>query len=161
MKKTFKLFFLILVPVLLGSCGGRISVHDLQCEYLTEPLAIDNTVPYLSWKMASSRQGVWSGAYQVLVASSPDKLNENAADLWNSGKVDAQNEIRARYAGSPLKSKDVAWWKVRVWNQDGKVSRWKKRAAANLGIRILLSFAHWLLSTFSHAAVIEGLTFSR
>ena len=134
MNKIVKLFFLLLAPALLAACSANISVNDLQCEYLTEPLAIDNTLPYLSWKMSSSRQGTSSLAYQVLVASSPDKLNEGSADLWNSGKVEETDQIMVQYAGKPLKSEDQLWWKVRVWNQDDRPSKWSKPSFFGIGL---------------------------
>lgn len=75
----------------LCSCGG-IKVDDLKCEYLKNPLAIDNTQPHFSWKMTSRNNGAHSTAYHILVATEIDKLNENQADLWNSGKVEVRWE---------------------------------------------------------------------
>jgi alpha-L-rhamnosidase len=54
---------------------------------LEAPLAIDNTSPHFSWTMSSSDNGMSTTAYQILVATEPGKLNEQEADLWNSGKV--------------------------------------------------------------------------
>ena len=109
-------------------------MSDLRCEYLENPLAIDNTVPYLSWKMNSSRNGTSSSAYQILVATDPGKLNEAEADLWNSGKVDAGNNIIVQYAGKQLEPRDFAWWKVRIWDQDGKASKWSEDASFGIGL---------------------------
>ena len=124
----------IAMAAICSAFGSGISVDRLQCEFLTEPLAIDNTEPELSWKMASARKGAVSTAYQVLAASDLKKLNEQDADLWNTGKVETANEIKVKYAGKHLKAKDFVYWKVRVWNQDGKPSRWSSPASFGVGL---------------------------
>ncbi len=126
--------------VSLAGCRPDMAVSGLQCEYLENPLAIDGAVPHFSWKMVSSVQGAGSSAYQILVASDPDLLNENDADLWNSGKVEAEDAVMAEYEGKPLASKDLAWWKVRVWDRDGEVSKWSGPAFFGVG---LLDDAAW------------------
>ena len=131
MKKLF--FAVALLFASLAGCGPDMSVYDLQCEYLVNPLAIDNVTPHLSWKMISSEQDAGSTAYQILVASDPDKLNENEADLWNSGKVEDVNAVMAEYGGRALAAKAQAWWKVRVWNQNGELSKWSEPAFFGVG----------------------------
>ena len=90
--------------------------------------------------MESSGNGAASTAYQVLAATDLKKLNEQDADLWNSGKVESVNEIKVQYAGKTLESKDFVYWKVRVWNQDGKPSKWSSPASFGVG---LLRHSDW------------------
>lgn len=118
----------------LWGCGTDMAVTGLKCEYLDNPLAIDNVEPHFSWKMESSEQGAGSVAYQVIVASSKSKLNEKDADLWNSGKVEDANVVMAEYDGKPLVSNAHVWWKVRVWDQDGEVSDWSVPAFFGIGL---------------------------
>ena len=54
-------------------------------------------------------------AYQILVSS----RNGGPADLWDSGIVKSDNTVNIKYAGKPLKSRQLATWKVNVWDQDG------------------------------------------
>ena len=137
---SFQLFsrqFLLLVISFfmclpLCSCGG-IKVDDLRCEYLKNPLAIDNTQPHFSWKMTSRNNGAHSTAYQILVATEIEKLNENQADLWNSGKVEDQMSSGILYAGAELSARTHAFWKVRVWDENGKPSGWSRPASFGVG----------------------------
>jgi alpha-L-rhamnosidase len=46
----------------------------LRCEYCENPLGIDVAQPRLSWVSESAHRGEVQTAYQVLVASAPDKL---------------------------------------------------------------------------------------
>ena len=132
--KAFRILNIAAALLAIYACGSNITADRLQCEFLTEPLAIDNTTPQLMWKMNSSKKGTSTIAYQIIAATDPKKLNEQDADLWNSGKVEAANEVRAEYAGKTLKSKDFVYWKVRVWNQDDKPSRWSTTASFGVGL---------------------------
>lgn len=116
------------------ACQNSVIVADLKCELLENPVAIDNTAPHFSWKMYCGRNGVSSTAYQILVATELDKLNETDADLWNTGKVTELNTITAGYHGKTLNSRSSAYWKVRVWDQDDKPSSWSEPAFFGVGL---------------------------
>ena len=128
----------------LSACAksSPISVGDVRCEFLHEPLAIDSTTPHFNWKMvAKGRVGeTGSSAYQIIVASKPELLDEDHADLWNSGIVAAPNTVIAKYEGSALKPNDFCYWKVRVWDSHNRASKWSRTASFGIG---LLSESDW------------------
>lgn len=97
-------------------------VHDLRCEGRAEPLGIGTARPHLGWVLRSNRRGEAQSAYQVIVASSPEKLARGEADLWDSGKVTSANSVQVPYGGKPLRSGQRAWWKVQVWDKNGEAS---------------------------------------
>ena len=111
-----------------------VKVDGLKCESLTDPLAIDNACPHFSWKMTGGGKGAHSTAYQILVATELDRLNEKDADLWNSGKVECSGSTGIIYGGERLESRVHAWWKVRVWDAAGKPSRWSRPASFGVGL---------------------------
>ncbi len=137
MRKTLSLSILAAVICLCHSCfnPSELEICNLRCEMLEEPLAIDNTRPHFSWELLSDADGTAPSAYQVIVASLPGKLNEEEADLWNSGRVESDAQVGIVYEGKPLKPRTLAYWKVRVWNQEGKASDWS--AMQHFGIGIL------------------------
>jgi peptidoglycan/xylan/chitin deacetylase (PgdA/CDA1 family) len=96
----------------------------LACDFADNPLGIDRTAPSLSWVIESSRRGQMQSAYQILAASSKDRLDRDEADLWDSGKVASEKSVGVTYDGVPLKSGEVCWWKVRCWNRPGKDGRY-------------------------------------
>ncbi|MDE5683694.1 MAG: glycoside hydrolase family 78 protein [Muribaculaceae bacterium] len=115
--------------------AGALEVTGLKCESLVDPLAIDNTQPRFSWQCnAGVRRGEDQTAYQILVASDKALLDEKNADLWNSGKVMSPILPSVTYAGKELRPKDFSYWKVRVWNKDGKVSDWSPAATFGIGL---------------------------
>ncbi len=139
MKRT-KLFLIpfICAGFLFLSIGMNaaksIEVGELTCEYFANPMGIGTTSPRLSWILTSGVQDQVQTAYQVLVASSEKMLNEKKADRWNTGKVESDQSILLEYAGDLLDSREKCWWKVRVWDKDGKASSWSEPASFEIGL---------------------------
>jgi len=90
---------------------------QLKCEYAINPLGIDVAQPRFNWELQSHRRGQMQSAYQILVASSEEKLKQNFADLWDSGKVLSSRSVNIAYNGKALASGQKCWWKVRCWNK--------------------------------------------
>jgi alpha-L-rhamnosidase len=132
------LFFVVAWHVALAQ--GAISVEGLRCEYRENPLAIDTPKPHLGWRLHSDQRDVRQSAYQVLVASNPQSLEKGEADLWDSGKVEANESVQIPYAGKARASRTACCWKVRVWDQAGAASDWSQTATWEVG---LLSSKDW------------------
>jgi alpha-L-rhamnosidase len=130
MNNRFNICLILFASVFLsfGFSEETLHIDRLSLEYLTNPLGIDTVRPRLSWALSSGIRGQFQTAYQILVASSEDKLNESDADLWNSGKVISRQSLNIDYAGKPLESRLRCYWKVRVWGRRGKASNWSKAA---------------------------------
>ncbi len=104
------------------------------------PLGLDIPRPRLSWILESDRRGARQSAYQILVASSAEKLAAEQGDLWDSGKVASDQSVNVEYGGRPLASGERAWWTVRVWDGDGQPSAYSEPAFWEAG---LLDRAEW------------------
>ena len=111
-----------------------LNTADLRCEYRHNPLGIDATTPRLSWKIQSDARGVRQSAYQILVATSRDLLEKEQGDLWDSGKVESDQSVHVEYAGTALAARQFCYWKVRVWDQDGKATPWSEPARWTMGL---------------------------
>jgi len=136
------LALLIGIP-LASAASPAFKPAQLRCEYLKEPLGIDVLQPRLSWVLepkGRSPRGQRQAAYEVLVASSRSKLDANQGDLWDSGKVDSDRSTQLHYDGRALVSEQDCFWKVRVWDTEGRVSRWSKPARWSVG---LLTASDW------------------
>ncbi|HXS68091.1 MAG TPA: hypothetical protein VN761_04560, partial [Candidatus Polarisedimenticolia bacterium] len=110
------------------------SVANLRCEGLENPLGIDVVQPRLSWILESNKRDEMQTAYEVLVASSPEMLDANKGDLWDSGKVVSDQSIQVPYSGKPLTARAQCFWKVRVWNRKDDASAWSKPALWTVGL---------------------------
>ncbi len=118
MKKSI-LYFLLT----LQACGvlkAQVSVVRLRCEDLANPLGIGVDRPILSWQLVSGERNVQQTAYQIIVSSSPDKLQKNEADVWNPGKQEAAGaDINVSYQGRPLISGRKYYWKIKSFTNKG------------------------------------------
>ncbi|MBC8180913.1 glycoside hydrolase family 78 protein [candidate division KSB1 bacterium] len=106
----------------------------LRCEYLRNPLGIDVTKPRFSWILESNKRDQKQSAYQILMASSKEKLDGNKGDLWDSGKIESDKSIQIVYNGKPLQSKVRCFWKVQVWDKNGEKSDWSDTAMFTMGL---------------------------
>ena len=127
-------------------------IGDLRCEYKNNPLGVDVAKPRLSWIIESTHRGERQTAYQVLVASREEQMKQNVGDLWDSGKVSSDQSILVEYGGRQLASRMACHWKVRVWDQDGKVSAWSAGATWTMG---LLTPADWNAKWIGAVAKVE------
>jgi len=122
-------------------------VTNLRCEYLHNPLGIDTPEPRLSWVFESDERGQKQSAYRILVADSKEKLDTDIGNLWDSGKVDSDQTIQVVYGGKPLTSRMRCYWKVGVWDKDGKSAGWSKPALWSMG---LLKRSDWAAQWIAH-----------
>ncbi|MCZ6616787.1 MAG: family 78 glycoside hydrolase catalytic domain [Gammaproteobacteria bacterium] len=106
----------------------------LRCEYLSNPLGIDEPRPRLSWWVVDERRAEIQTAYRILASSDVDRLKADEADLWDSGKIDSGQVCGIEYAGAPLESCRSVWWKVRTFDSDGMPSPWSDAARFETGL---------------------------
>ena len=126
---------LIFVMIWVSGCGVKsMEVSSLRCEYMDNPLGIDNVRPQLSWRLESGQRDQSQTACRVLVASDAAKLKKNGGDLWDSGKMDSSDETGVNYSGMPLVSGQECFWKVMIWDRDGRESNWSKDAMWSMGL---------------------------
>lgn len=148
---------MLLLTVVSGNTNAMapetIKVNSLSCEYQSNPLGIGTSAPRLSWILSSTINDQFQTAYQVLVASSPSRLSEKKADLWNSNIVNSDQSVLVEYKGAPLSSRSKCWWKVRVWDKNDKPGNWSEPAYFEVG---LLTDTDWSASWIRAAAGEEA-----
>jgi alpha-L-rhamnosidase len=113
---------------------------QLKCEHLTDPLGVEAPQPRLSWVLESNDRGQLQTAFQILVATSLQKLEADRADKWDSGQIASDNSVEVPYKGSPLTSGERCYWKVRSWGKDGKPGAYSAASYFEMG---LLKQADW------------------
>ena len=129
-----------LFPLLVAASAASAAVSELRTEFLETPVGLHTTAPRFSWKMDDDRTGAAQAGYQILVSSSRANLDRDLGDLWDSGPVDSSESHLVSYGGSPLVSRRIGWWKVRIRDERGELSPWSKPASFELG---LLSAEDW------------------
>lgn len=133
------------------SPGGLTPPVDLRTEYQRSPTnvppleyVIDGTEapratsepyqPRFSWASEAEGRGNAQSAYRILVASSPEILQFDIGDVWDSGKVTSTRSTSVPYEGDLLEPDETYHWKVRVWNEDDEPSPWSSPTLFTMAI---------------------------
>ncbi|HPU96923.1 MAG TPA: family 78 glycoside hydrolase catalytic domain [Candidatus Hydrogenedentes bacterium] len=120
--------------VAIGSAVAELTPVDLRTEYRANPEGIATAVPRFTWILQGNGRNLAQSAWQILVADAPDLLAGDTGNLWDSGKVTGRESALIPYGGKGLTSRSRCWWKVRVWDQDGKVGPWSEPAYFSVGL---------------------------
>ncbi len=125
--------------------AGPGAPETLTVEDRQNPLGIDDPTPEFGWLTHDSRQGAAQSAYQILVASSPDRLVPGKADRWDSGVVQSDRGSYISYAGKPLSSRETLFWTVRTADACGHFGPWALAARFEMGLLTNDDWtAHWI-----------------
>ncbi|MEE8077656.1 MAG: family 78 glycoside hydrolase catalytic domain [Pseudomonadales bacterium] len=106
----------------------------LRCEYLENPLGVDEIRPRLSWWVNDPRPAEIQTAYQIIAASCLELLALDEGDFWDSGRVQSQQTYNVEYLGKPLISERRVYWKIRTYDSDGMPSPWSEGAFFEMGL---------------------------
>ncbi|MFD2871448.1 family 78 glycoside hydrolase catalytic domain [Mucilaginibacter ximonensis] len=130
-----------------------VKIQNLKCAYLSNPIAIDERYPVLSWQLTSSQLAKSQTAYHVLVASSRALLAQNKGDYWNSGRVASANSTQVVYKGEALASRQRVYWKVMIWDEKNQPSAWSATGSWQMGLLAATDWkARWIGETVDQAA---------
>ena len=136
--KRLNLINYLIVAVILSiavSCTTKMETESPKSltvsEGFTNPIGFYDDEPTFSWKLPTSVQA--QSAYSIVVASSPELLL-NKADLWQSGKVESDQNLYVNYDGEKLSSRQKVYWQVKFWDNEDNESAWSETAFLELGL---------------------------
>ena len=111
---------------------------------VSNPLAIEREAVRFTWRSEDDSRGEAQTAYQILVSTNAAGLAAGNADWWDSGKVDSGKSASVEYGGKALPPATRLWWKVRIWDQTGKPSRYSAPARFDTGLAQQEWTAHYI-----------------
>ena len=111
---------LFAVPVSANGAATSQSPINLKCDSMITPIDLDTPQPQLSWELQDHRFAARQTAYQLQVATKSESLLSGKADVWDSGRVSSDKSVGVAYAGPALKPEQRYYWRVKVWDKDGK-----------------------------------------
>ncbi len=117
--------FLLMLTIMTLSCSDGVTLTELRVNGADSLLGTDDPSPEFSWMMNTSEAGQCQTAYRLVVTagmSSPANgdLSSVSEPYWDSGKVDSPQSRYVRYGGKPLEPHTRYYWRVSVWDKDGK-----------------------------------------
>jgi len=131
MKKCLSI---LLLQLFVSISFSQISVKELHCENLYNPIGVDIQQPQLSWKLNSDKRNCLQTAYEIRVGNSSTSLLKNKDLLWSSGRVTSSQSVHISYKVNALQSANKYYWQVRVWDNNGRVSTWSEPAFWQMGL---------------------------
>jgi alpha-L-rhamnosidase len=134
-----KFIYTILLLLISNLLQAQVSIINLRCEMLVNPIGIDETKPRLSWQIISDERNVQQTGYHIIVSSSKEKLDKNEGDLWSSGKISSSQSVHLVYNGKALMSRSQCYWKAKIFTNKGE-SAWSEPAFWSMG---LLKASDW------------------
>ncbi len=130
--KTIFVFLALILGWVSYNSSQELSIYDLTCEHKVNPLGIDVQNPRFSWKINSTGRNVMQNAWSIEVSTdikfSRDKI------VWKSGKVTSDQSVLVPYAGNKLLPCQRYFWRVKVWSNSGKESKWSETAHFETGL---------------------------
>jgi len=133
-KWKLKCLLILLLIIHSGwNANAQNAPDNLRCCDKINPVGTD-AKPYFGWYMNDPDDDEIQTAFQVLVASDADKLNETDADLWNSGQINSGMQNYIYYEGDSLSSASRYFWKVKTWDKDGNASPYSETAVFETGL---------------------------
>jgi len=134
-RYSFLIFALIIA---FCSClapeSTLLSVKNLKCNINEKPVTARKMDGFFSWQISSEHRNQLQSAYQVVVAGDPDDLKTSKNILWDSGRISSDKSALVLADGLELKSVQTYFWKVKIWNQDGKETEWSEPANFKTGL---------------------------
>ena len=131
-------FAILAIPLAAQPRGGA---ARLRVEYLDRPVGLDVAKPRFSWIVNDDRRGARQTAYQLQVAASSEQLQGGTTGLWDTKTVGSDRSVGIVYEGPPLESRKRYWWRVRLWDKDGKPTAYSEPTYWETG---LLNRSEWL-----------------
>ena len=128
------ILFFITILLYCRVLSQKVEVLNLQCEYLSNPLGIENVNPQLCWQLIARQRNVTQSAYRVLVADNPELLKRNTGNIWDSKKMTSGQSLQIVYGGRKLQPGKEYYWKVMVWDNQDNNSAWSKQAQWQMGL---------------------------
>jgi len=132
-------------PCAQSTHQGAVSLAPvrLTTEMRVDPVGIDAPKPVFGWNLEASpvtARNLMQSRYRIMVASSPELLARQKADLWDSGPIASPVYWQLAYAGASLHSHTTYYWQVQVWNGGDSPGPWSKPARFTTG---LFSASDW------------------
>jgi alpha-L-rhamnosidase len=124
MKKTLFRYNVILffLMEITGANSAMGVPGGLMVEFIRDPETVEiaDSLPEYSWIVPAEM--VSQKGFQIVVSSSQNKSEENIGDIWDSGQVFSKHSANIEHGGDPLLPNTAYFWKVRIRDQDNRLS---------------------------------------
>jgi alpha-L-rhamnosidase len=128
---------LLMCALLLNRPGiAQVSIRRLLTENASNPISLESQSPRFSWQLGSGDRNELQTDYEIRVSSQPDTKDgdRDKGLIWSSGKVASGQSVQVAYGGPALQSGRKYYWRIRIWDNKGRVSAWSEPAWWQMGL---------------------------
>ncbi len=104
-----------------------LTASALACDHQPRPAGVpvgSGSPPHFSWQLAADGSNVFQTARRLQVATDP----AFARCVWDSGRTECPDSVDVPYAGPVMAPETKHWWRVRIWDNQGRESDWSETA---------------------------------
>ncbi|MFW5831188.1 MAG: family 78 glycoside hydrolase catalytic domain, partial [Prolixibacteraceae bacterium] len=107
--------------------------YGLTVELIRDPrfTKINDPKPEYGWLVPE--EAVLQNAYQILVASTRENIDNNIGDVWNSKRTAGSASNNVEHDGSALKPNSTYYWKIRLFDQDNRLTEYSEAQQFHTG----------------------------
>ena len=139
---------LLSVLLILFSHGSfaQLQITAALCENKINPTGVSLQKIRFGWELQSTENGQYQTAYQLVIASSKDKLDAGNYDVYNSEIKKSSQSVLVEYTGNTLQAAQIYFWKLQVWDKNNQPSKWSSDQQFITGLFSAgdWSAAHWI-----------------
>jgi alpha-L-rhamnosidase len=148
-KAVFSIVFSVFLVI--GFLGfSQTKIKNLKCEYLENPIGIDEFEPRFTWQLKSEKPGSFQNAYQLVLGTKEAEIAIGKSNVWESGTVNS-SVIPVVYAGPKLSPFTRYFWSLRVQNESGEWSNWSPVAWFETGMMDQTNWkGKWITDTYDY-----------
>jgi len=114
-----------------------IGATDLKCEYLADPIGVDNPNPRFTWRLNDDRPLATQTSYRILVGTSIADLATGSA--WNTGWLKSDASLIS-YNGRALQPFTKYYWRIDIADKDGVKHNGAKSSTFETG---MMNMSNW------------------
>ncbi len=133
------LCLLFLFGIIDSQIFAQVSVINLKCEHLENPIGIDEPHPRFTWQIESEKPGYAQTAYQLVVGTVQADVKAGNGNIWKSETLSGAT-IPVLYHGPELLPFTRYFWSVRIRDENGSWSDWSPAPFFETG---MMSQTNW------------------
>lgn len=148
MSRFLPVFSIFLIFLINFQSYSQVTVKNLKCEYLENPVGLDETHPRFTWQMELHKPGNYQSAYELAVGTTETDVASGKGDVWQSGVVES-SVIPVVYGGKGLNPFTRYFWSVRVKDEQQQWSTWSSPHFFETGMMGQLRWkGKWITDTY-------------
>ncbi|MFC4589260.1 glycoside hydrolase family 78 protein [Sphaerisporangium corydalis] len=117
------------------AAASPLAVTGPVTERRATPIGIEATGPRFGWTLTGGGGAQVQAAYQIVVATTEAAAQAGTGNVWDSGRVVSGRSVDAAYGGAALASATRYYWRVRVWDSQGRTGAWGPVTWFETGLR--------------------------